>query len=197
VQGCKTGNRIDPLNIRVQSGVLYQANGGGWTLDEDKAVQADRRCANRAVHGRDPFPWQKRLAKRVCEGNWPPAIACIDIAVFALACGAENAARRIFFVVDRRSVVDQAKRHADELAEKTADGGIMKLVADALRTLVRAVAAATDDRGLDRGPVGSRLLFRGYGVSDSMKPVHAGSSATIRSFCWTKPIARNGSRLPS
>ena len=78
-----------------------------------------------AVHGYEPFPWQKRMAKRVCNGDWPRAIAlptaagktgCIDIAVFALACRAKDAPRRIFFVVDRRIVVDQAWMHAEKLA---------------------------------------------------------------------------------
>src|SRR5262249_27201730 len=74
----------------------------------------------KAVHGKAddptfaPFPWQNRLAKRVCDGDWPRAIAlptaagktaCIDIAVFALACRGKAAPRRIFFIVDRRIVV--------------------------------------------------------------------------------------------
>jgi CRISPR-associated endonuclease/helicase Cas3 len=160
----------------------------------------------KAVYGYDPFPWQIRLAKLVCNGDWPRAIAlptaagktaCIDIAVFALACRAKNAPRRIFFVVDRRIVVDQAKLHADHLAAalRTAERGVLIDVATSLREV------AQDDRPLDvyalrggmyretawaRSPlqptviastvdqVGSRLLFRGYGVSDSMKPIHAG-----------------------
>jgi CRISPR-associated endonuclease/helicase Cas3 len=155
---------------------------------------------------REPFPWQKRLAKRVCEGEWPRAIAlptaagktaCIDIAVFALACRAKDAPRRIFFVVDRRIVVDQAYLHAQKLAKvlHEAKSGVLQDVAGSLREL------AEDKRPLDvyalrggmyretawtRSPiqptiiastvdqVGSRLLFRGYGVSDSMKPIHAG-----------------------
>lgn len=159
-----------------------------------------------AVHKVSPFPWQKRLAKRVCAGNWPRAIAlptaagktgCIDIALFALACRAKDAPRRIFFVVDRRIVVDQAFDHAKHLSKLLleADSGILRDVANSLREL------ADDKRPLDvyalrggmyresawiRSPlqpiiiastvdqVGSRLLFRGYGVSDSMKPIHAG-----------------------
>lgn len=159
-----------------------------------------------AIHGKDPFPWQSRLAGRVCAGDWPRAIAlptaagktaCIDIAVFALACRAKDAPRRIFFVVDRRIVVDQAFEHAKKLAKALTDAktGVLKTVADSLREL------AGEDRPLDvsalrggmyresawtRSPlqptviastvdqVGSRLLFRGYGVSDSMKPIHAG-----------------------
>jgi CRISPR-associated protein Csb1 len=37
VKGSKTSSRIDPLNIRVGSGLLYAAKGGGWTLDEANA----------------------------------------------------------------------------------------------------------------------------------------------------------------
>jgi CRISPR-associated endonuclease/helicase Cas3 len=159
-----------------------------------------------AANGYSPFPWQRRLARRVCEGDWPHAIAlptaagktaCIDIALFALACGLKCAPRRIFFVVDRRIVVDQAWEHAKNLAKKlaTPESAIEKLLARSLCEI------AQDERPLDvyalRGgmyretawahsplqptviastvdQVGSRLLFRGYGVSDSMKPIHAG-----------------------
>ncbi len=156
-----------------------------------------------------PFPWQERVALRVCNGDWPRVIAlptaagktaCIDIAVFALACHAENAPRRVFFTVDRRIVVDQAFLHAQDLAEKlnNAKAGILKDIADSLRDIAQVdkkdspldvyalrggmyretawvrsplqptIIASTVDQ------VGSRLLFRGYGVSDSMKPIHAG-----------------------
>src|ERR1700722_20095686 len=106
----------------------------------------------KAVHKKadDPsfgaFPWQRRLAKLVHNGDWPRAIAlptaagktaCIDIAVFALACRATDAPRRMFFVVDRRIVVDQAKLHADSLANalRAAESGILKDTADALREI--------------------------------------------------------------
>ncbi|HJT79147.1 MAG TPA: type I-U CRISPR-associated helicase/endonuclease Cas3, partial [Gemmataceae bacterium] len=168
-----------------------------------------------AVHdGREPFPWQRRLAVRVCDParGWPRVIAlptaagktaCIDIAVFALAYRARigrprTAPRRIFFVVDRRIVVDQAYEHArHKLASKLdkATSGVLGDIADTLReigknkrpldvyalrggmyredTWVRSplqptVVTSTVDQ------VGSRLLFRGYGVRDGMKPVHAG-----------------------
>lgn len=39
VGGRKTSSRIDPLNIRVNSGKLYEAKGGGWTLDESGAAK--------------------------------------------------------------------------------------------------------------------------------------------------------------
>jgi CRISPR-associated protein Csb1 len=39
VEGRKTSSRIDPLNIRVNSGTLYTTKEGGWTLSEAEAVK--------------------------------------------------------------------------------------------------------------------------------------------------------------
>jgi CRISPR-associated protein Csb1 len=39
VAGVKTSSRLDPLSIRVNTGVLYAAKGGGWTLNEAEAVK--------------------------------------------------------------------------------------------------------------------------------------------------------------
>lgn len=160
-----------------------------------------------SIHGEAPFPWQARLAKQVCETGWPKAIAlptaagktaCIDIAVFALACQAPNAARRIFFVVDRRIVVDQAYRHAKKLVDqiRQADSGILNTVKQSLVQCGGEPETPLDAYALRGGiyretawarspiqplvitstvdQVGSRLLFRGYGVSNCMKPIHAG-----------------------
>lgn len=128
--------------------------------------------------------------------------AAIDIAVFHLALQANlgpkrRAPIRIAFVVDRRLVVDDSylrarkieaalakptgnvsKRVAARLGELSGDGP--PLVARRLRGGIPrehdwartpsqpTVLCSTVDQ------IGSRLLFRGYGVSDSMKPVHAG-----------------------
>ncbi|CAN5274335.1 hypothetical protein BH11PLA2_BH11PLA2_43370 [soil metagenome] len=148
-----------------------------------------KRLSARVIGG----DWPRAIALPTAVGK----TNCIDIAVFALACNPQANPRRILFVVDRRIVVDQAYDHSKKLAAvlQAAKSGILKTVADAHRTI------ADDDRPLDvyalrggmyretawtRSPlqptiiastvdqVGSRLLFRGYGVSDSMKPVHAG-----------------------
>lgn len=86
-----------------------------------------------AVHrGRTPFPWQERLAERVAQSGWPASIGvptglgkttCIDIAVWALAAqawrpsGQRSAATRIWYVVDRRLLVDGAYEHGERLAQ--------------------------------------------------------------------------------
>jgi CRISPR-associated endonuclease/helicase Cas3 len=164
----------------------------------------------RAVHGRPPFPWQQRLAERVLASGWPERIAVptgcgktcsIDVAVFALAAqagrpaGERTAPLRIFFIVDRRLVVDDVFRHAQDLAAKLAGGGAaITPVADALRKFggYRPLEVAALRGGMYRAntwadapsqplvcvstvdQVGSRLLFRGYGVSEFQQPVHAG-----------------------
>ncbi|HUY90460.1 MAG TPA: type I-U CRISPR-associated helicase/endonuclease Cas3 [Pirellulales bacterium] len=164
-----------------------------------------------------PFPWQRRLARRVCEGNWPAFIdlptasgktACLDIAVFALAVqasrkpGERTVGRRIFFVVNRRVIVDEAYGRAMEIAKRLAQAldnpsdSILRRVAAALRKTSGDTDAPPLDVAMLRGglvrdnrwarsvtqptiitstidQVGSRLLFRGYGVSPEAAPMHA------------------------
>ncbi len=165
----------------------------------------------KAIHGVDPFPWQRRLVERLHEtGLWPEALdlptgtgktAAIDAAVFHLALEAgkpeRRAPMRVLYVVDRRTIVDQAHDRAVRIQQALSNSTepVMVAVRERLASLSRegvplAVAIlrggiARDD-GWARTPdqplvavstvdqVGSRLLFRGYGVSDSMRPVHAG-----------------------
>ncbi|MGE3110136.1 MAG: type I-U CRISPR-associated helicase/endonuclease Cas3 [Phycisphaerales bacterium] len=174
-------------------------------------------------HGKllDPFPWQTRLAEQVDARGWPECIdlptasgktACIDIAVFVLACQAavetekRTVGRRIFFTVNRRVIVDEAFDRAKKLAERLLkaivddENGILREVADALREISGDHDAPPLDVAQLRGGIyrdrawarsitqpiivcttadqlGSRLLFRGYGVSPSMQSVHAALTA--------------------
>lgn len=115
--------------------------------------------------------------------------------------------RRCFFVVDRRIVVDEAYQHAARIAtvlaraEREGDRGVLGEVAAGLRNYApRArgeLLPVTRMRGgiswasawLDRpdrpgivlgtvDQVGSRLLFRGYGVSDRRRPIEAALTGT-------------------
>ncbi|HUZ11875.1 MAG TPA: type I-U CRISPR-associated helicase/endonuclease Cas3 [Caulobacteraceae bacterium] len=129
--------------------------------------------------------------------------AALDVAVFHLAMEAEKgperqAPVRIAFVVDRRIIVDAAFERAEQIARAlaAAKGVVVTEVARRLGALAERAEAPLLARRLRGGmpreddwartpsqptilcstvdQVGSRLLFRGYGVSDSMKPVHAG-----------------------
>lgn len=130
--------------------------------------------------------------------------AALDIAVFHLALRASDpsrAALRIALVVDRRLVVDAAHDRACRIASALgSDYGKQHPVVEAVTARLRGLAGNGEQalvaarlRGgaplehiWTRSPsqptvlcstvdqVGSRLLFRGYGVSDRMKPIHAG-----------------------
>jgi len=175
----------------------------------------------RAIHGRDPFPWQQRLVDILAQSDeWPTVLdlptgtgktAALDAAVFHLALRAEKpgkAALRIAFVVDRRIVVDDTFARAERIASALVyalNGNregfrVVKEVARRLKRLAGKGGSPLVARRLRGGvplehdwartptqptilcstvdQVGSRLLFRGYGVSDRMKPVHAGLLGT-------------------
>ena len=176
----------------------------------------------RELHHRPPYFWQTCLAARAIDGDWPEVIdlptgsgktACIDVAVFALACQAgrpvaeRTAPRRIFFCVNRRVIVDEAYERAKRIAERlgkaarnpASDSPVLFKVAAALRQ-VAGTKKGDDAPPLDvlelRGGIyrdnrwaraaaqptvvcttldqlGSRLLFRGYGVSPGAAPIQA------------------------
>ncbi|MEZ5218388.1 MAG: hypothetical protein R2715_17820 [Ilumatobacteraceae bacterium] len=164
-----------------------------------------------AVHGRRPFPWQEALADRLAGSGWPEEVgvptglgktSCLDIAVWWLAHEAavrgpaRHAPTRIWWVVNRRLLVDSTMDHAEGLARSLAEArsGVLAQIADALRSVAadpasaplevhRLRGAAPSTRPIDPSQpavilstvpmFGSRLLFRGYGSSRSMRPIDA------------------------
>ena len=148
-----------------------------------------------------PSPWPDAIALPTASGK----TACMDVAVFALAAQVSRldsrqpvtAPRRIFFVVDRRVIVDEAHERARRLATtlNDASAGILKTVADNLRRIAygattgfegeRPLAVHALRGGMYRSEawarsplqptivastvdqIGSRLLFRAYGRSGS------------------------------
>lgn len=201
---------------------------GQWITEVTNVTKADSIDFVRffqALWGNTPFAWQQELADRV-SGNaggmseWPEAIdlptasgktACVDIAVYALAKQASRmdrgeiitAPRRIFFVVDRRVIVDQAYERARRVAQKLceAENGVLKTVADSLRQIAFGATSGHESEiplrayalrgGMFRSEawardplqptvvastvdqVGSRLLFRAYGRGSGARPVYA------------------------
>ena len=176
-----------------------------------------------AVNARCPFPWQEKLAARAAEGDWPELVgvetglgktACVDIAVWSLAHQAgrapteRTAPTRLWWVVNRRSLVDDTHRHATAMAEMLADPKAPEAVravaarllaiggGDAIHSGLDAIPLealrlrAGESRSRPRHPAqpavicstipmyGSRLLFRGYGSSKFVWSIDAALAGT-------------------
>lgn len=197
-----------------------------------------------ALHGIQPFPWQRRLAEQVRAEGWPEDIgiptglgktATIDIAVWAMAAEADLPAherrvpRRIWYVVDRRLLVDAASDRSDAISSALANPHhpAIAAVAQRLRRLSGSPASSPLYVSRMRGgsvspdiPFGlppdpaqpavvcatvamyaSRLLFRGFGVSRLMWPVHAAhagidSLVLLDEAHLARPLQRLMARIP-
>ena len=160
----------------------------------------------RGVHGFDPYPWQTRLSRQVVNtGRWPELVdlptgagktALIDIAVFAIAAKPETMPRRVVFVINRRTVVDQVYEHVMKLQSALEDPGdpAMRRVAGRLAEVCGGASingiklrggTCHHGRWADRPDTvwvtvstvdqfGSKLLFRAYGTGPKNRPVLAG-----------------------
>ena len=122
--------------------------------------------------------------------------AAIDTAIFSLAVRPDMFPRRVVFVIDRRIIVDQVYERAKMIKDALlkAQSGVLCRVRSHLAELTDGdpvnVAALRGGVPIDNewtsrpdqpwvvvstvDQFGSRLLFRGYGVSPGMRPIHAG-----------------------
>ena len=122
--------------------------------------------------------------------------AAIDTAVFTLAAQPDRFPRRVVFVIDRRIIVDQVCKRARviERAISRAQSGLLLRIRERFLAITDGaplgVAALRGGVPIDNewthrpdqpwvvvstvDQFGSRLLFRGYGVSPGMRPIHAG-----------------------
>ena len=168
-----------------------------------------------SITGKDPFPWQSRLYEDFRQGVIPPSCdlptglgktSVIPIWLLALAAKKEEAQipRRLVYVVNRRTIVDQSSKVAYELCEKLKealrdDSSPLHETATALKGLGAIpngdgnfLAISTlrgelaDNRQWRFDPmrptlvigtvdmIGSKLLFSGYGDSRRVRPLNAG-----------------------
>jgi len=163
----------------------------------DQTTIASFEHAFAEITGRKPFPWQSALFARLTSVNDEqepdiPAIASIPtglgktsvIAVWLIALSqGMPLPRRLVYVVNRRTVVDQTTREAERLKAAVEDGklpGIDRLAISTLRGQYAdngawsadpsrpAVVCGTVDM------IGSRLLFAGYRIGFKSRPLHAG-----------------------
>jgi CRISPR-associated endonuclease/helicase Cas3 len=146
-----------------------------------------------------PFPWQEEILQQFRGGiqkrvslDIPTGLGKTSVIAAWLLARAQGATlpRRLIYVVDRRTVVDQATREAERLRswvdaspEVKAQLGLANGQSLPISTLrgqhadnrewlddpsASAIIIGTVDM------IGSRLLFEGYGVSRKMRPFHGG-----------------------
>jgi CRISPR-associated endonuclease/helicase Cas3 len=160
-----------------------------------------------ALTGNAPFPWQTALYQRFTSDrpdNIPPACnlptglgktSVIAVWLIALANKA-NVPRRLVYVVNRRTVVDQTTDEVEKYRGRLREAGIVNSLRalcganmtddDSLLALSTLRGQFADNREWSADPsrpaiicgtvdmIGSRLLFSGYGVGMKAKPLHAG-----------------------
>lgn len=154
--------------------------------------------------GNSPFPWQRALYERFVALDFPKACDLPTglgktsiIALWLLAlCKNPMSPRRLVYVVNRRTVVDQSTVESERLRTL-----LLKPEARYLRDALDALAAVPAKHALSistlrgefadngewrRDPsrpaiivgtvdmIGSRLLFSGYGCGFRSRPLHAG-----------------------
>lgn len=171
--------------------------------------KTDFRTTFQTMTGNLPFPWQSRLYDQFVVGEIPKT-AClptgmgktsiIAIWLIALANCSEKVPRRLVYVVNRRTVVDQTtdevekfRKHLSEKPELASlKAALEQLCAIPLMPTDSPLAISTlrgqfaDNREWSTDParpavicgtvdmIGSRLLFSGYGIGFKSKPLHAG-----------------------
>lgn len=147
--------------------------------------------------GYPPFAWQRRLLfDHLLPGDLPDSLAVptglgktavMALWLMALGRGAPLP-RRLVYVVDRRTVVDQATAYAELLRRSLAEQpGLAERLGLPRDLPVSTLRGQLADNGTWRSDpaapsivigtvdmIGSRLLFEGYGVSRAMRPFHAG-----------------------
>lgn len=164
-----------------------------------------------ALTGNHPFPWQRALFREFASGHFrrtcdvPTGLGKTSVmAVWLLALVSHlrrgtdiGFPRRLIYVVNRRTVVDQATREAERMRSALVSSSQLVDIAAELRsaclqrddvpfgisTLRGQFADNAEWRNDPTRPavvvgtvdmIGSRLLFSGYGCGFKSRPLHAG-----------------------
>jgi CRISPR-associated endonuclease/helicase Cas3 len=164
-----------------------------------------------ALTGNDPFPWQEGLFREFENNKFPKdcviptglgktsimAIWLLSLASHTQRTVLSEYPRRLIYVVNRRTVVDQSTQEAMQLLDALLASEKLKPVREALQSLAaypteQPLAISTlrgqfaDNAEWRNDPsrpaiiagtvdmIGSRLLFSGYGCGYKSRPLHAG-----------------------
>jgi CRISPR-associated endonuclease/helicase Cas3 len=152
--------------------------------------------------GNPPFPWQRELYQLFAAARFPATCslptglgktAIIPIWLIALAAATAQVPRRLVYVVNRRTVVDQATREAEKVRENLAQSNLLTAALRKLCALesdhplgISTLRGQFADNGEWRNDparpaviigtvdlIGSRLLFQGYRAGFRSRPLYA------------------------
>lgn len=158
-----------------------------------------------ALSGHPPFPWQRAIFDRFVAGPIPEICSLptgmgktsiIAVWLIALAEHPDHVPRRLAYVVNRRTVVDQTTVEVEKYRENLKAAGlepqlqnlcaIPRSKEDSPLAISTLRGQFADNREWSIDParpavicgtvdmIGSRLLFSGYGCGFKTKPLHAG-----------------------
>ena len=150
----------------------------------------DFNFAFKELTGSPPFPWQRDLYENwFSKGEFPDACtlptglgktSVVAVWLIAQANVPKQVPRRLVYVVNRRTVVDQTTTEAEKMRRNANGAGVPIPEISTLR------GQFADNREWSADPskpaiivgtvdmIGSRLLFSGYGCGFKTKPLHAG-----------------------
>ncbi|MGP0067681.1 MAG: type I-U CRISPR-associated helicase/endonuclease Cas3 [Isosphaeraceae bacterium] len=150
----------------------------------------------RELTGNNPFPWQQAMYRRMVNGDPPESCqiptglgktSVIAVWLIALANNPALVPRRLVYVVNRRTVVDQSTEEARKLRDNLKNMEELKAKLGGGELAISTLRGQfADNREWSADPsrpavivgtvdmIGSRLLFRGYGIGFKSKPLHAG-----------------------
>lgn len=148
--------------------------------------------AFKILTGHAPFPWQRELYRRFVASDIPRTVSLPTglgktsiVAIWLLAWldRPDQLPRRLVYVVNRRTVVDQTTAELLRLRENLPGLGRSKIETLAISTL-RGQFADNQEWSADPSRpavicgtvdmIGSRLLFSGYRIGFKSRPLHAG-----------------------
>lgn len=140
--------------------------------------------------GYPPFPWQEALYEEWFSlGKIPQSCilptglgktSVIAVWLIALSKFPDKMPKRLVYVVNRRTVVDQTTEEVEKYQRNRVAAGVREFEVSTLRGQFAdngrwcadpskpAVICGTVDM------IGSRLLFSGYGIGRGKRPLHAG-----------------------
>lgn len=148
--------------------------------------------------GHPPFPWQAELYGRfIAEQSWPESCdlptglgktSVIPIWLIARATAPDRVPRRLAYVVNRRTVVDQTTREVEVVRANLHNRPELGKLKEKIGTLAISTLRGqfADNREWSADPsrssviigtvdmIGSRLLFSGYGAGFRTRPLYAG-----------------------